>query len=97
MSDRDINIKIPESLFQVLEERAKGQGVSIEALCLSLLQDETNKIKTDSELIDPVLYRSITSEDLRKEIHKVLQSKLSSEEIKRRVRILEVTITRFMK
>lgn len=89
---KEINLLVPNSLFLTLETKAKGQGVSIEALCLSLLKGEKEEV-----LVDPVLYSSLANSELKSEIHKVLKSDLPKEEIKKRVKTLEVTITRFIK
>lgn len=87
---KEINLQVPDSLFNSLEEKANRQGVSIEALCLSLLGDQ-------GVLIEPVLYSSMSNGELRDEIKKVLQSDLPKEEVRKRVRTLEVQITRFIK
>lgn len=87
---KDIRLQVPDSLFNSLETRAKGQGVSIEALCLSLLSDE-------GKLVEPVLYSSMANSDLRSEINKVLKSGLPGEEVRKRVRNLETQITRFIR
>jgi hypothetical protein len=87
---KELNLQIPDSLFNSLEMRAKGQGVSIEALCLSLLDG-------GGKLVEPILYSSMANGELRAEIGRVLGSSLPKEEIRKRVRTLETQITRFIK
>lgn len=86
---RDLNLRIPETLFFHLERQAEEQGVSFEALCFSLLSGE----KQDS-LVDPAYYESMTLDILRKEIRKVVESDLSKEEVRKRVNALEFQISR---
>ena len=87
---KELKLHIPDSLLASLEARAKRQGVSIEALCLSLLEQQ-------SDLTDPALYVSMANSELRQEIQKVLQSELPREEVRQRVRTLESQITRFIR
>lgn len=87
---KEIKLQVPDSLFSLLNDKARGQGVSIETLCLSLLQPE-------EPLIDPVLYMSMSNGQLRAEINKVLHSGLPESEVRKRVRTLETQITRFIK
>lgn len=88
--NKEVNLQVPDSLYQSLELRAKGQGVSIEALCLSLLEGV-------GKLVEPTLYTSLANMELRTEIQKVLNSGLPSDEKRKRVRNLENQITRFIK
>ena len=92
MSKKEIKLQVSDSLLASLENRAKRQGVSIEALCLSLLWDNEG-----CELVNPALYISMANGELRQEIQKVLQSDLPEVEIRRRVRNLETQITRFIR
>ena len=87
---RDLNLRIPEALFFHLELQAEERGVSIEALCFSLLSNE----KTEATLVDPTYYQSLTLDVLRKEIPKVIESDLSKEEVRKRVNALEFQISR---
>lgn len=87
---RDLNLQIPDSLLNILEERAKKQGVSIEALCLSLLSGEND----EGGLIDPSYYESLSLETLRKEIRRVIEGELTKEEVRKRVNALEFQISR---
>lgn len=87
---RDLNLQVPDSLLTTLEEKAKKQGVSLEALCLSLLSGEND----EGGLIDPSYYQSLSLEILRKEIRKVIESELAKEEVRKRVNALEVQISR---
>lgn len=87
---KEINLQISDSLFNSLENRARGRGVSLEALCLSLLEEA-------SDLIEPTLYQSMANYELRNEIQKVLRSELPKEEVRTRVRNLETQITRFIR
>jgi hypothetical protein len=88
--NKEIKLLIPDSLLASLEARAKRQGVSIEALCLSLLEQQP-------DLADPALYLSMANSELRNEIQKVLKSELPKEEVRKRVRTLESQITRFIR
>jgi hypothetical protein len=87
---RDLNIRIPDSLFFHLERKAEEQGVSIEALCTSLLSGENN----GEDLVDPSYYESLNLDVLRKEIRKVIESDLAKEEVRKRVNALEFQISR---
>lgn len=87
---RDLNIRIPDSLFFHLERKAEEQGVSFEALCTSLLSGENN----GEDLVDPSYYQSLNLDVLRKEIRKVIESDLDKEEVRRRVNALEFQISR---
>ena len=86
---RDLNLRIPDSLFFHLERQAEEQGVSLEMLCFSHLSGEKQE-----SLADPNYYQSMTLGDLRKEIRKVVESNLSREEVRKRVNTLEFQISR---
>jgi hypothetical protein len=87
---RDLNIRIPDSLFFLLEEKAEEQGVSLEALCTSLLSGENN----GGALVDPNYYQSLNLDVMRREIRKVIESDLPKEEVRKRVNALEFQISR---
>ena len=87
--NKEIKLQIPDSLYPILTKRAKERGVSIEALCLSMLERGT--------LVEPVLYQSLSNGQIRLEIEKVMESDLSPEEVRKRIRQLEVQITRFIR
>lgn len=87
---KDIKLQVPESVYASLLEDANRQGVSVEALCFSLIQEKYN-------LIDPSLYNSLSNLDMKQEIQRVLQSNLPSEEMKSRVRVLENKLSRFIR
>jgi hypothetical protein len=87
---RDLNLRIPETLFFHLELQAEEQGVSIETLCFSLLSGQ----KQEDSLVDPTYYQSMTLDVLRKEIRKVIESDLPKEEVRKRVNALEFQISR---
>ena len=87
---RDLNLRIPETLFFHLETQAEEQGVSLEAFCFSLLSGQ----KQEASLVDPQYYDSMTLEILRKEIRKVVESDLQKEEVRKRVNALEFHISR---
>ncbi len=86
---RDLNLRIPDSLFFHLEKQAEEQGVSLEAFCFSLLSGEKQE-----SLADPNYYQSMTLGDLRKEIRKVVESDLTKEEVRKRVNTIEFQISR---
>lgn len=85
--NKELNLQIPDSLYSNLEIKAKGQGVSLEALCLLLLQGES----VDG-LVDPGIYASLSTGQIRTEIVKVLNSSLPKAETQKRVRQLESQI-----
>jgi hypothetical protein len=86
---RDLNLRVPETLFFHLERQAEEQGVSLETLCFSLLSGEKQE-----SLVDPTYYQSMTLDILRKEIRKVVESDLTKEEVRKRVNALEFQISR---
>jgi hypothetical protein len=87
---RDLNLKLPETLFFHLEKQAEEQGLSLEELCFSLLSGQ----KQDSSLLDPAFYPSVQLDVLRKEVRKVIESDLPPEESRRRVNAIEFNISR---
>jgi hypothetical protein len=87
---RDLNLRLPETLFFHLERQAEEQGVSLEELCFSLLSGQ----KQDSSLIEPSFYPSLQLDVLRKEIRKVIESNLPAEEVRRRVNAIEFQVSR---
>lgn len=87
---RDLNLRLPETLFFHLERQAEEQGVSLETFCFSLLSGE----KQEASLVDPTYYQSMTLDVLRKEIRKVVESDLAKEEVRKRVNALEFQISR---
>jgi len=87
---RDLNIRIPDSLFFQLERKAEEQGVSLESLCTSLLSGEND----GGNLVDPNYYQSLNLDVLRKEVRKVIESDLPKEEVRKRVTALEFQISR---
>lgn len=88
---KELNLQLPDSLFNSLQTRANEQSVSLEALCLSLLQ---GKDDTSLSLVEPSLYFYLANGDLRKEIQRVLESHLPEEEKKKRVRGLKNQLSR---
>jgi hypothetical protein len=87
---RDLNLRIPETLFSHLEKQAQEHGVSLETLCFSLLSGQ----RSEDSLIEPSFYPSLALEILRAEIRKVIESSLSREEVRKRVNALEFEISR---
>jgi hypothetical protein len=87
---RDLNLRIPGSLLILLEQQAIEQGVSFEALCLSLLSGQ----KPEGTLIDPAYYSSLSHTEMRQEVRKVIESGLPKEEVRRRVNQLEFQISK---
>lgn len=87
---RDLNLRIPESLYAKLDQKATEHGVSLETLCFSLLSGQ----EQDTTLVDPSFYESMTLEVLRSEIRKVIESNLPSQEVRKRVNALEFHISR---
>jgi hypothetical protein len=87
---RDLNLRVPDSLFLHLEKQAQDQGVSLETLCVLLLSGEN---KEDS-LVDPSFYPSLTLGVLRTEIRKVIESNLPKDEVRKRITGIELQISR---
>ena len=87
---RDLNLRLPATLFFHLEMQAEEQGVSLETLCFSLLSGQ----KQEDSLVDPTYYQSMTLDILRKEVRKVIESDLAKEEVRKRVNALEFQISR---
>lgn len=87
---RELNLSLPETLFFHLERQAEEQGVSLEALCFSLLSGENN----EKGLVEPNYYQSLDLDVLRKEIRKVIESDLPVEEVRKRVNAIEFQISR---
>jgi hypothetical protein len=87
---KELTLLVPGSLLSSLEEQAKERGVSLEALCLSLLSGE----KQEETLVDPAFYASLNLDVMRKEVRKVIESDLPTEETRRRVNQLEFQISR---
>jgi hypothetical protein len=87
---RELNLRLPDSLLFKLERQAEEQGVSLEALCVSLLSGEND----EGDLVDPNYYQSLNLDVLRKEVRRVIESELSKEEVRKRVNALEFQISR---
>lgn len=86
----ELTLLVPGSLLSSLKAQAIEQGVSLEALCLSLLSGE----KQEETLVDPSFYASLNLDTMRKEVRKVIESNLPVEETRRRVNQLEFQISR---
>lgn len=86
----ELTLLVPGSLLSSLKEQAKDRGVSLEALCLSFLSGE----KQEETLVNPTFYASLNLDVMRKEVHKVIESNLPTEETRRRVNQLEFQISR---
>jgi hypothetical protein len=93
--NKELKLQIPDSLFLQLEQEAKGQGVSLETFCLSLLNSGNERVL--GHLTDPSLYGSMPNGQIRVEMRRVMESNLPTEEIKKRVRQLEFQILRCYK
>lgn len=87
---KELNLLVPNSLFSHLEQQALEQGVSLEALCLSLLEGQ----KQRETLVDPSFYASLGHDAMRQEVRRVIESGLPPEETRRRVNQLEFQISR---
>ena len=87
---KELPLLVPDSLFSSLEQQAKERGVSLEALCLSLLSGQ----KQEETLVDPAYYASLGHGDMRQEVRKVIESALPPDEVRRRVNKLEFQISR---
>jgi hypothetical protein len=87
---RDLNLRLPETLFFHLEKQAEEQGISLDDLCFSLLSGQ----KQDGTLVEPIFYPSLQLDVLRKEVRKVIESDLPVEEVRKRVNAIEFHISR---
>lgn len=87
---KELALQIPDSLLFRLELQAREQGVSLEALCLSLLSGS----KLEETLVEPDFYRVLNHETMRIELRKVIESDLPSAEKKKRVNNLEFYISK---
>lgn len=87
---RELTLKLPDSLLFTLENKASEQGVSLEALCLSLLSERND----EGSLTDPNYYGSLNLENLRKEVHKVIESGLPREEVRKRLNTIDFYISK---
>ena len=87
---RELKLLIPDSLLFSLERKALEQGVSLDALCLSLLSGQ----KLGETLIDPAYYSSLSHTEMRDEVRKVIESGLTREEVRSRVNKLELQMSR---
>ena len=90
LMNRELNLSVPSSLLFSLERKALEQGISLEVLCLSLLSGT----KQGETLVDPDYYSSLSHDEMRKEVRKVIESGLPREESRRRVNRLEFQISR---
>jgi hypothetical protein len=88
--NKELTLLIPDSLLLQLELKARAQGVSTETFCLSLLSSP----QQEEDLVDPTYYQSLSHTSMRQEVNKVIQSPLSSEEVRRRLNRLEFEISR---
>lgn len=87
---RELKLDLPDSLLFSLERKALEQGVSLEALCLSLLSGQ----KIGETLIDPAFYASLSHTEMREEVRRVIESGLSREEVRSRLNKLEMQMAR---
>jgi len=86
----EIKLLLPNSLVESLAQKAKNQGVSLEALCASLLEEK-------NALTDPTIYSSLSNQDIKLEMKKIMSSDLGKEEKNRRIKILEHQVLRFIR
>lgn len=88
--NKELKLQIPDSLLTILEQKARGQDVSLESYCLLVLKGDAD----GGNLVDPSLYSSLPNGMMRAEIQKVMESNLPIEEVRSRVRKLESFILR---
>ena len=88
--NKELALQIPDSLLFRLELQAREQRVSLEALCLSLLSGA----KREETLVEPEFYRSLSHENMRSELRKVMESDLPLHDKKKRIVGLESCISR---
>jgi hypothetical protein len=87
--NKELTLQIPDSLLFHLELQAREQGVSLEALCLSLLSGA----KREETLVEPEFYRSLNHANIRSELRKVMESDLPLHDKKKRIVRLEACIS----
>ena len=87
---RELKLNLPDSLLFSLERKALEQGVSLEALCLSLLSGQ----KIGETLIDPAFYASLSHTEMREEVRKVIESGMTRDEVRSRLNKLELQMSR---
>ena len=87
--DKELTLRVSDSLFEKLEREAKELDVSLEYYCFSLLSGDHK-----NTLLDPGHYQSLNLDVLRKEVRKVIESELPKEEVRKRVNALEFQISR---
>ena len=85
----EVKLQLPTSLFNSLDQKAKEQGVSFEALCLSLLNQDGS-----APLAEPNFYDSMSLLQVRDEVNKVLLSQLPQREKRTRINRLELMMSR---
>jgi len=87
--NQEVKLQLPTSLFNLLSQKAKEQGVSLEALCLYLLNQDSSV-----DLIEPTFYGSLSLLQVREEVEKVLLSSLPVTDKKKRISNLEAMMSR---
>jgi hypothetical protein len=87
--NQEVRLQLPTSLFNSLAQKAEKQGVSFEALCLSLLGEQELE-----SLIEPTYYGSLSLLQVREEVEKVLTSQLPPHDKKKRLNNLELMMSR---
>lgn len=88
---KELTLQVPLSLLSSLDQRARRQGVSLEAFCLSLLDEDPTEEET---LVDPSFYSSLSHSAMRDELKKVIESTLPKEEMRKRINNLEFQLSR---
>ena len=88
--ERELNLRISETLFLHLEQQALERGVSLDTLCSTLLSGQ----KQEESLTDPGYYQSLHLDTLRQEVRRVIESALPAQEVRKRVNAIEFEISR---
>jgi hypothetical protein len=88
----EIKLQLPENTYQSLLSKAKSQGVSIEALCLSAILSSGQ-----IELLPTDMYSYQSRKNLKEELDKIAHSDLTNEEKGKRTKLINAYIARFMR
>ena len=85
-----IILSVSDSLHSSLKQRAAAEGVSLNALCSSLLEEveDERETATEPEILDPLLYSVVPLNVLREELARVSTIKMDARE--KRTRLMKI-------
>jgi hypothetical protein len=83
-------VNVEDSLHSKLKQRAAFEGVSLNTLCASLLEESDERepethVETNSDLFEPMLYSTLPLNLLRDELQKVAITKMESNDKRSRM------------